>query len=559
MKRKTMGLAVALSAVVMVAILAVAAWWRFTGYQTVSIINIVNFQSQLQPFAEAGDDGLTQVEFGGAAYLAAAIAELKEKHPAALVTESGDWMMGSWWRLFHGEPEFTIAKLLGVEVGLVGNHEFNLGADHLKQALRANGSFPLLATNINLADQELAGLLAKTVILTTADGVNVGFFSLVPPRFISLTKAGAGVSIDPDPVEVARSTTRQLRDQGADVVVMMSHASLEEDLALADQIEDLALIITGDSHYGTEANIRWVPGPGGWTTGVATGADNGKSLSAFNLSLHRGRPLPNQSGVETVVVSKRLPPDPKVAEAVETYAGRLDDLMNQPIGSFAAPMDARKSVVRVGEAPLGDFLADSFRWRTGAQLAVLNAGGIRGDRIFPSGPVSVKTVQEILPFSNTLIIKEMTGREIQLMMDLSASALVGPDDEYVSADRINSGGFLHFSGLKVTMAVSSINPPALVDDSGRVNRAGGRVKQVLIQKGGGWTTLNDGETYTVAMPDFLAGGGDKYTFLAPLPARETQIIDADAMIDYLKSLPNSRLKPTDDRRLIIDGLMKTER
>lgn len=554
MNRAARSLTVALSVAVMFTILGLVAWWRFAGYQTVTLINIANFQSQLTPFVEASSDGLTQNSFGGAAYLATAIADLKDKRPGALVSESGDWVMGPWWRLFQGEPEFTVATLLGVQVGMFGNHEFNLGADHLREALMAHGSFPILATNIRFDDPKLDELVKKDLILTTADGVKVGFFSLVPARLISLTRAGNGVHIEPDLPQVARESINRLRDQGAEVTVLLSHASLEEDLALAGEIEGLSLLVTGADHYGTEAALHWVRGPGGWTTPVATGGITGQTVTAFTLTFQRGRPQPDSGVVETVVVSKDLAPDLKVAEMVESYDRQLDDLLNQPIGAFAAPVDARKRVVRAGESGLGEFLADGFRWRTGSHLAVLNAGGIRGDRLFPAGPISIKTVLEILPFGNTLIVKEMTGRQVRQMLELSASALVGPEDRYVSGDRMNSGGLLHFSGLKVTMALSSINPPALVGDDGRIINPGHRLKQVVVQHGESWTTLNDTETYTVAMPDFLATGGDRYNFLTDLPGQDTQIVDSDAIIDYVRSLPGeSRLRVNADGRLLIEG------
>ncbi len=553
MNRATRGLAVALSAAVMVAILAAVAWWRFAGYQTVTLVNIANFQSQLTPFEEASGDGLSQSTFGGAAYLAAAVADLRRKRPEALISESGDWVMGPWWRLFQGEPEFKVAKLIGVEVGMLGNHEFNLGTEHLKAALKTQAPFPILATNIRFDDPELAGLVKKDLILTTADGVKVGFFSLVPGRFTSLTKAGDGVHIESDLPRAARESILRLRDRGASVVVLLSHASLEEDLALAGEVEGLSLVVTGADHYGTEAALHWVRGPGGWATPVATGGVIGQTVTAFTLTFQRGRPQPESGVVETMVVSRELAPDLKVAEMVESYDRQLDDLLNQPIGAFAAPVDARKRVVRSGESGLGEFLADSFRWRTGSRLAVLNAGGIRGDRLFPAGPVSIKTVLEILPFGNKLVIKEMTGREVRQMLELSASALVGPDDRYVSADRMNSGGLLHFSGLRVTVALSPINSPALVDDDGRIISPGGRLKQVLFQTGEAWTTLNDTETYTVTMPDFLAAGGDRYNFLAKLPSRDPQVVDSDAVIDYLRSRSEERLLLNADGRLRIEG------
>jgi 5'-nucleotidase len=437
---------------------------------------------------------------------------------------------------------------------MFGNHEFHLGTDHLKEALKRHGSFPMLATNIDFDDPDLAGLVKKDLILTTADGVKVGFFSLVPPRLVTQTRGGSGVRIEPDLARAARESIRRLRDQGAEVTVLLSHASLEEDLALAGELEGLSLLVTGSDRYDPEPALHWVRGPGGRTTAVAVGGAMGRSVTAFTLTFQRGRPRPGSEAAETVVVSRNLAPDLKMAEIVERYDRQLDDLLNEPIAAFDAPVDAHKRMVRAGESGLGEFLADGFRWRTGSRLAVLNAGGIRGDRLFPAGPISIRTVLEILPFSNHLVVKEMTGQEVRLLLELSASALVGPGDRYVSEERMNSGGLLHFSGLRATVALGSGDPPALVGEDGRITDPGGRLKEVLVLRGERWVPLDDAETYTVTMPDFLAAGGDRFTFLAGLPGQDTQVVDSDAVIDYLRSLPGMpRLRLEADGRLRIEG------
>ena len=552
MKIKTMR-AVGLSLAIMLIVLGGVIWWKFTGYSRVTIINIANFNSRLQPMTTAGSDGLEQYSFGGAAWLSAAIDQLRENRPEALVTETGDLVMGSWWRLWSGEPEFKVCAMLRVAAGMLGNHEFNLGLEHLKEAVSRNGSFPLLATNIHFEDPELEGLFEKSLILTAPDGLKVGFLSLVPPRLVTLIRGAGAVRIDPDLKGVAEKTIAELKGQGAEAIVLLSHSSLDEDLALAAQVSGLSLIVTGDAGYGLEPAIRWAPGPNRWRTAVLTSGDSVKTLSAVTVTLHRGKPQPDRSSLETVPVTMSLTPDPVIAEVVSGFENQMDELLNQPIGVFTSAVDARKSHLRTGQAELGNFMTDAMRWRTGADVAVVNAGGIRGDRIYPSGPVSIRTIYEILPFQNEIIIKEMTGKQIHRMLTYSASALIGEDDQYESATRLYPGGFIHYSGLMVTMALGAINNPALVDDEGNLLSPGNRIKYVGVVDGADWTSLNDGDVYTVAMPDFLASGGDKYKFLADITGYDPQIIDADVLIDFFRSLPDGRFHPALDDRLKIEG------
>lgn len=550
MKRgRTIGLS--LSVITLVGTLALVAWWKIGGYYTVSVINIVNFQSRLQSFAEGGD--LDQSGVSGAAWLSAAVKAHKKNHPAALVTESGDLVMGPWWRHWSGEPEFAAAELMGVRVGMLGNHEFNLGQDHLKKALTEFAYFPVLGTNISFEDRELASLVKKTVILNTADGVKVGFFSLVRPQLVSMTRAGEGLSIEPDLSRVADETAEELLARGAQMVVMLSHASLEDDLALAAEVDRVSLIITGDDCYGGQPGLKWVGGPGGWPTAVATCGVGGRPPPLFKLTMHRGRPVPDMSEAEAGPPFRDLRPDPEVARLAADFSGRMNELLARRAGTFTTSVNALKNYVRTGPAPIGNFIADSFRLGSGARLAVINAGDIRGDRIYPAGPVQDRTILEIMPFQNQILIKQMTGRDVRRLMEFSASALIGQDDEYDSSVRIAPAGFLHVSGLTATISLKADHRPALVDDQGRVLAEGSRVRSLSVLDGKRWQPLEEDEVYSVAMPDFLGGGGDKYFFLADLPTDNTQKLDSDLVRTHFQELPDGKASLRLDGRIKIEG------
>lgn len=543
--------AVILSVLAMVLIVALVAWWKLGGFYTVSVINIFNLQSRLSPVP--GDEGLSQGGYGGAALLASAVRELKKTYPDALLTESGDLVMGPWWRIWKGQPEFSLAASIGVEAGMLGNHEFNLGQEHLREALAAYAKFPILATNIIFQDQELAGLMERRLILNTPEGVKIGLFSLVPARLTSKTKAGDGIEIEGDLAAVAARNVAGLKKDGVDAVMILTHCSLEENLALAAKVEGIALIISGDGGHGGEAEIHWASGPGGWPTAVVTGGDSGLTLPAFSLTLHRGRPIPELTEIKTVKLSPALGPDPEIEKLVADYAGQMDEMLTRSIGSFSTPVDARRDYVRSRPAPLGNFIADAYRWKTGADIAVVNGGGIRGDRIFPSGPISTATIMEMMPFQNIILVKEMSGKDIRLMLEYSASALIGRDDDYVNAERVGHSGFLHLSGLKATFALGPVNKPLLLREDGEIIYPGNRVKFAGVLAAGSVVPLNDGQMYTVAMPDFLASGGDKYGFLSDFPAKNLQVVDYEAVTDFVVLKHDKPLNLKNDGRLVLEG------
>lgn len=528
------------------------AWWFLGGKQTVTIANIANLQSQLRPLNEAAEDGSLQEE-GGAAYLRTAVQQMRTRHPELLLTASGDMVLGLWWRMWGGEPEFNFLEMIKADVAILGNHEFDLGLPHLKSALEKYAKTPIVATNIRFADPSLNKLVKRTLLLTDANGVKVGFFSLASPSLVYLTRSGGDIAIDSDTKAVARQAVSELRGQGADVVVLLSHSSLEEDLRMAAEIGGLSLVICGESMRGRHSGLIWVDNAEGGKTPVLTCEEHGRAFSAVTLALRHGRPVVEETITHTIEVTPTLKKDEAVEAMLEPFETQLDNKLREPIGSFAIDVDAQKNTVRTNEAPLGDFLADVIRYRTGSAIAVVTSGGIRGDRIFPAGPVSVKTIMDILPFPDRIVIKEMTGREIRQMLELSASALIGAGDDFDAKNRISSGGFMQVSGLKVEIALGPVNRPALVDNDGNILFNGNRIKAVTVTApDGAWLPLNDSEIYSVAMADFTAAGGDKYRFLANIPARETGLLNTELVIDHIKSREGRPLELEADGRIQLE-------
>ena len=155
-----------------------------------------------------------------------------------------------------------------------------------------------------------------------------------------------------------------------------------------------------------------------------------------------------------------------------------------PIGQARVPLEARAGALRTGETNLGSYVADVIRARLRADIALMNGGGIRTNRLIPAGQLSKKDVHSLLPFLNVLVKLEVTGTTLLSALERSVHAL--PQE---------SGGFLQVSGLTVTF------------DPRRA--PGERVVRVLV----GGSPLDPQRRYTVATNSYLARGGDGYAML----------------------------------------------
>ena len=174
--------------------------------------------------------------------------------------------------------------------------------------------------------------------------------------------------------------------------------------------------------------------------------------------------------------------------------------------------DATKAAVRGKEAPLGNFIADSLRWNGQTQIGLMNGGSIRGDKVYPAGEISYKTLYEMLPYGNTLVRIDLTGEQIRDILEVSASALIREGDGYDGNLRTPTGGFLQVSGLKVSYDLKK--KPALINNDGDLLENGDRVVEVMVENDDGtWAPLNPGTVYSVTTTVWLAPGAINITYL----------------------------------------------
>ncbi len=257
------------------------------------------------------------------------------------------------------------------------------------------------------------------------------------------------------------------------------------------------------------------------------GADGNYAVREYNGKAYAAvpdDPAPYFAAAEKLVAKfaadKRIlfeDPKPEGVAKLKPYAAAIDDLKKK-IATKAA--EELKRANNVGPGPL---IADGMIWKTGADIAVMNPGGVRVDLI--AGDISVAKVYELQPFANTLVTADLTGAEVvKVLEDMTgfciASYGVKPDTAYA-----------YVSGVKFTLMVNAA--------------AGSRVKDVMVKRAdGSYAPIDPAKKYKVVVNNFMADGGDKNFTLAKLPADrkyDTGFIDSEAMLDYVlgKTLKNS--------------------
>lgn len=416
---------------------------------------------------------------GGLARLATLVSTVKREAPGTLFLFGGDTLSPSVESgLFKGAQMMAAWNALGVDAAVPGNHEFDFGEPVLRERL-AESAFPWLAANL-LADRPLPAV--KAAEMRVVNGVRVGLVGLLTPQTATLSKPGPGLRFE-ELLPAARREAAKLRADGAEVLVAITHNTLAEDRELAaDGLFDL--ILGGhDHHLVTELAGR---------TPIFKAGSDARDAIHVRLHLERTGDRRRLAGMswDILPVDARWAEDPAMLALAAGYARRAGDLMKQAVGETAVPLDARGETLRRGESNLGNFAADAVRAAMGADVALLNAGGFRSDRVLGPGPLDRHDLLALLPFQNPLVLLSIRGAQLLEVLEH------GIDRRIV---RGQSGAFPHVSGLRLRY-----DPRAA---------KGARIVAVLI----GDQPLDRDRAYTVATSNYLAGGGDGYALLKTLP------------------------------------------
>jgi 2',3'-cyclic-nucleotide 2'-phosphodiesterase (5'-nucleotidase family) len=267
----------------------------------------------------------------------------------------------------------------------------------------------LLAANLRDASSNPLAGFADSKIIDVA-GVKVGIFGLTDDEAARRSSPG-NLKLLPA-IETAKREAQALRDAGADLVVVITHSEWQDDLRLM-KLGPIDIVLSGHDHnllvaYDGRAAIG------------ETQAD-GVNLVAIDVEIRIAN-----DGVKhwtprfRIVDTADVAPDAAIAARVAQYQAEIDKALDVDIGVAKTPLDGRKASVRGQETAIGDFFADTMRIATGADVAILNGGGIRGNRFYPSGTkLTRKDIARELPFNNQLVTLELSGADLRAALKIA--------------------------------------------------------------------------------------------------------------------------------------------
>ncbi|MFF4371162.1 bifunctional metallophosphatase/5'-nucleotidase [Streptomyces sp. NPDC001594] len=552
----------------------------------VQMLSFNDFHGTLEPpqgssgtVAELQADGTTKsIPAGGVEYLASGLREARKGHEYSVTAAAGDMIGGSPMLsgLFHDEPTVEALDKLKLDVTSVGNHEFDEGKNELRR-MQYGGCHPVegcfeygktydgadfkyLAANVT-DEKTKRPLMSPTFVWKKGD-VKIGFIGVTLEGTPDVVTADGvkGLKFG-DEVETINKYAAELDKQGVKSIVALIHegglpasGAYNYDCnvpgagaGISGAIVDIAknvspkvdALVTGHTHQAYSCNI---PDPAGNPRTVTSAASYGRLFTDTTLTYDKATkdivrtPVQSPKPVNKVV-TRDLPKAPDMTELIDRWKKLAAPVANRPMGYISADIAGRGS--EAPEKPLGDLIADaqldatSAADKGGAQLAIMNPGGIRADLAYKAaadegdGVVTYGESYTVQPFNNLLNVVDLTGAQLVTALQQQVSGPVnGPNPKILQVSK----------GFTYTLDLTKSGADRIVVDSVKLNGV----------------AIDPAKTYRVVMNEFLAGGGDGFTVLKDHKNKLVGVPDLEAFNALLaKSTAAAPIAPPAANRITV--------
>lgn len=485
-----------------------AVWWAIFSYGASVSAQSAEISLRIIGMNDFHGALIETEQYAGASKLVSAVeATRQEASGAVIVLAAGDMMQGAMEsNLERGQTVVRMMNRIGIDAMTVGNHEFDWGLDVLADRT-SEMEFSCLGANVIERDSGKVLSCLQPYTLLEKNGVKIGVVGVVTQDTITSVNPNhiATLRIE-DPIVIAKEAIRQVRDKGADIVVLLAHMACyqEENGMLTGEAVRLAEIDGADVIVSGHSHTQIVGAVG--DSVIVQAGDKGRYLDVVDLiySTEQKKIISRQAGLEAVD-GKCLADDGVTARLIEETMSRVEKMKQAEVGRLPRVLIHDRQEI----SPLGSWVADGIRTIAGTDIALQNSGGIRVSSL--GTRVTEGDLYEMLPFDNTIYIAELTGREVKAVLEQGLF-----DKKH---------GVLQYAGLTV------------ICDADRAY--GARITEICLADG---NTLQEDAVYTVAYNDFMAAGGDEYPHLSTASKLcNTGIPLREAVEEYLQTAGGQRL------------------
>ena len=466
----------------------------------------------------------------------------------------GDYMAAKGLKKGEIHPVYKAMNTLDYTVGNLGNHEFNYGLTYLHDAL-AGAKFPYV--NANIIDVKtkkplFTPYLIKETKVVDQDGkkqtLKIGYIGFVPPQIMTWDKANLDGKVTVNDItETARKYVPEMREKGADVVVVVAHSGLSADpyqvmaensVYYLSEVPGVDAILFGHAHAvfpGKDfASIKGADIEKGTLNGVPSVMPGmwGDHLGVVDLVLNNdggswkvtqskaeARPIYDAAAKKSLAAE-----DKKLVDVLKHDHDATREFVSKPIGKSADNMysflalvqdDPTVQVVNMAQKAYAEHVVQGDPDL--ANLPVLSAaapfkvGGRKNDPAsyveVEKGQLTFRNAADLYLYPNTLVVVKATGKEVKEWLECSAGQFnqIDPNSSKPQS-LINWNGFRTYNfdvidGVKYQIDVTQ---PARYDgECQTLNPQAERIKNLTLNG----KAIDPNATFLVVTNNYRAYGG----------------------------------------------------
>ncbi|MGX1934446.1 ExeM/NucH family extracellular endonuclease [Microbacterium resistens] len=468
----------------------------------------------------------------GAAVLAGAVQQFRSENPNTIFAAAGDLIGASTFTSFIQDDNPTIDALnaAGLDVSAAGNHEFDQGWADLRDRVQDRAEWEYLSANVFLTETGEPALAPSWV--KDVQGVKVGFVGAVTEDLDTLVSPDGIAELEVRSiVDSVNDAAADLKDGDpangeADVIILLVHegattveaSSITPDSRLGEIVygvgPDVNAIVSAHTHLAYNHVIDGRP--------VVSAGQYGENVGLMDIKVDATTKelisITNEVKPLTKDKQPLYPAVPEVQAIVDEAKAMADELGAVKVGDITADFNrARqsdgKTENRGGESTIGNFVADVQKEATGAQIALMNPGGVRANLSYassgdgdPDGNVTYREAATVQPFANTLVTLSLTGAQLKSVLEEQWQP---------------EGAARPFLKLGISKGLTYTYDPAAA--------AGSRITGITLDG----APIDPEASYTVAANSFLAAGGDSFFTLAQgTDKKDTGKVDLASMVDW---------------------------